>query len=86
MRDTSCQLGIHSIHSRIALLMIGWGVTTIVIGQIKNFEGLIAMRVILGVFEAGLFPGTIYCLTFWYKPNERTVRAALIAASNTIGQ
>lgn len=28
-------------------------------GLVKTFEGLIAMRVLLGFFEAGLFPGTL---------------------------
>jgi MFS family permease len=27
-------------------------------GLINSFEGLVAMRVLLGLFEAGLFPGT----------------------------
>lgn len=26
-------------------------------GLVNNFEGLVAMRVLLGLFEAGLFPG-----------------------------
>lgn len=66
--------------------MLGWGLTTVILGQVKNFAGLVVIRVLLGAFEAGLFPGMIYCLTFWYKPNERTLRVALIAASNTIGE
>lgn len=28
-------------------------------GLVNNFEGLVAMRVLLGLFEAGLFPGMI---------------------------
>ncbi len=37
--------------------MILWGISTIGMGLVNNFEGLIAMRVLLGLFEAGLFPG-----------------------------
>jgi hypothetical protein len=33
------------------------GIATMGQGLIKNFGGLVAMRIILGVFEAGLFPG-----------------------------
>ena len=66
--------------------MLGWGVTSIVLGFMKTFAGIAVMRFILGAFEAGVFPGTIYCLTFWYRPEERAVRAAIIAASNTIGR
>jgi len=32
------------------------GLGTIGQGMIKNFEGLVAMRVVVGLFEAGLFP------------------------------
>ena len=37
--------------------MILWGIATVGMGLVNNFEGLIAMRVLLGLFEAGLFPG-----------------------------
>lgn len=36
------------------------------------------------VLEAGLFPGFIYFLTFWYRNSERSLRAALILASATL--
>ncbi|CAL1702610.1 unnamed protein product [Somion occarium] len=39
-----------------------------------------AMTMILG-----LFPGIIYCLTFWYKPEERALRVAFILACATLG-
>ena len=41
-----------------SLIMIFWGIATIGMGLVNNFEGLIAMRVLLGFFEAGLSPGT----------------------------
>ena len=41
----------------LSLIMILWGIATVGMGLVKNFEGLIALRVVLGFFEAGLFPG-----------------------------
>ncbi|KAH7627835.1 major facilitator superfamily domain-containing protein [Sordaria sp. MPI-SDFR-AT-0083] len=41
-------------------------------------------RFILGASEAGLFPGLVYYLTFWYKSDERSVRVASILASATL--
>jgi MFS family permease len=70
---------------RIAFLMVGWGICTMALGAVKNFAGLIAVRFLLGAFEAGLFPGIIYCLTFWYKPDERALRAAFIVGCATLG-
>jgi hypothetical protein len=34
----------------------GTGIATIGQGLVKSFEGLVAMRVLVGIFEAGLFP------------------------------
>jgi len=34
-----------------------WGVTMIVFGFIKNWTDLVYLRLILGIFEAGFFPG-----------------------------
>ncbi|CDO74469.1 hypothetical protein BN946_scf184979.g24 [Trametes cinnabarina] len=69
----------------LAFLMFMWGVMTMITAACKNFAALVALRFLLGVFEAGLFPGIVYCLTFWYKPNERAVRIALIVACATLG-
>jgi MFS family permease len=33
------------------------GIATIGQGLIKGFNGIVGMRFILGIFEAGLFPG-----------------------------
>jgi len=69
----------------IAVLMLGWGAMTMVIGAVHNFAGLVVVRFLLGAFEAGLFPGMVYCLTFWYKKDERALRIALFAACATLG-
>ena len=65
--------------------MLGWGVMTMVLGAVHSFAPLVVVRFLLGAFEAGLFPGMIYCLTFWYKQDERALRAALILACATLG-
>ncbi|RPD74212.1 MFS general substrate transporter [Lentinus tigrinus ALCF2SS1-7] len=68
-----------------AFLMVTWGVMTMLIAATRNYAGLIVTRFLLGTFEAGLFPGIVYCLTFWYKPNERAIRIALVLAGATLG-
>ncbi|KAF5391084.1 hypothetical protein D9757_003136 [Collybiopsis confluens] len=69
----------------IAFLMFSWGVMTICLGAATSFGSLAAVRFLLGMFEAGLFPGLVYFLTFWYKPNERAMRIACILACATLG-
>lgn len=68
-----------------AFLMLVWGAMTMLIAATRNYGGLIATRFLLGAFEAGLFPGLVYCLTFWYKPNERALRVGIILAGATLG-
>ncbi|EKM51124.1 uncharacterized protein PHACADRAFT_263116 [Phanerochaete carnosa HHB-10118-sp] len=68
----------------IAFLMVGWGLMTMVMGAVKNFAALVTVRLLLGAFEAGLFPGIVYCLTFWYKQDERALRIAFIVGCATL--
>ncbi|KAL1744287.1 major facilitator superfamily domain-containing protein [Schizophyllum fasciatum] len=68
----------------IAFLMFAWGSVTIGLGGVQSYASLAVVRLLLGIFEAGLFPGLVYYLTFWYRPEERSLRVALILASATL--
>ena len=68
----------------IAILMFTWGACTMCLAACHTFSQILAVRWFLGVAEAGLFPGLVYYLTFWYKHNERSLRVALILASATL--
>lgn len=68
----------------IAILMGSWGICTVCLGFCRTFSQVMAVRWILGMAEAGLFPGLIYYLTFWYRHKERSLRVALILASATL--
>lgn len=35
-------------------------------GFVKNWSQLAALRVVLGVLEAGFFPSCVYLLSTWY--------------------
>jgi hypothetical protein len=47
--------------------MVLWGITMTLMGLSFNFGGLAAARWWLGVFEAGLFPGISYYLSWFVK-------------------
>ncbi|KAG2025316.1 hypothetical protein GB937_003079 [Aspergillus fischeri] len=68
----------------IAFLMLSWGACTMGLGGTHNFAQVTGLRFLLGVMEAGLFPGLVYYLTFWYRHSERSIRVALILASATL--
>lgn len=68
----------------ISFLMFSWGALTIGLGGVHSYASVTVVRFLLGVFEAGLFPGLVFYLTFWYKTEERSIRVAFILASATL--
>lgn len=50
----------------LAGLCMAWGSVMIGMGFTHNWAALAACRVILGLFEAGFFPGCVYLLSTWY--------------------
>ncbi|KAK8088553.1 hypothetical protein PG997_003514 [Apiospora hydei] len=68
----------------LAIIMFLWGAITIGLGGTKTYAEVTVVRFLLGAAEAGLFPGLVYYLTFWYKSDERSVRVAIILASATL--
>jgi MFS family permease len=65
-------------------LMFFWGIMMTVQGLVHNYGGLLGMRWMLGVFEAGLFPGVNYYLSCWYKRKEFGIRAALFFSAASV--
>jgi MFS family permease len=61
----------------IARIMISWGLVTMCLAATHGAGSLYALRFMLGVAEAGFFPGVIFYLTFWY-PRHRLGQAYLI--------
>ncbi|QIW97106.1 hypothetical protein AMS68_002624 [Peltaster fructicola] len=58
-------------------ITILWGVTMICFGFVKTWEQMIPLRLVLGIFEAGFFPGCAYLLSCWYTRYELQKRNAV---------
>ncbi|PGH03461.1 hypothetical protein GX51_04035 [Blastomyces parvus] len=54
----------------ISCIVFTWGVCLIGFGLCKNWGQLTALRALLGILEAGFFPGTVYLLSTWYSRYE----------------
>lgn len=61
----------------IARIMISWGVVSAAMMLVRGPLSFFALRFILGVAEAGFFPGIVLYLTYWV-PNAR--RSGALAA------
>ncbi|KAL1960550.1 hypothetical protein VTO42DRAFT_7129 [Malbranchea cinnamomea] len=47
-----------------------WGVVMIGMGFANKWTDILAMRVLLGIFEAGFYPGCVFLLSCWYMRFE----------------
>ncbi|KAH9169899.1 MFS general substrate transporter [Lactarius sanguifluus] len=65
-------------------LMLLWGIMMTVQGLVHNYGGLLTMRWMLGMMEAGLFPGVAYYLSCWYKRSEYGIRAAIFFSAASV--
>ncbi|KAJ5414582.1 pantothenate transporter [Penicillium cosmopolitanum] len=61
-----------------ARIMISWGIVLCCHAAVTNRQGLYAVRFFLGLFEAGLWPGILVQLCYWYRPDEIAPRIVLV--------
>ena len=64
----------------IARIMISWGLVSSAMMFVRSAQGFYTLRFVLGVAEAGFFPGIIFYLMRWFPARER---ARTIAAFMT---
>lgn len=82
---------LHRVGARvwIARIMITWGVISGAMIFVDSAAMFYVMRFLLGVAEAGFFPGVILYLTYWFPSNRRGKITALfmtaVALSGVIG-
>src|SRR5262245_49580442 len=50
----------------IARIMVTWGIIAVAMAFVKGPQSFYTLRFLLGVAEAGFFPGMLYFLTFWF--------------------
>jgi ACS family tartrate transporter-like MFS transporter len=61
----------------IARIMIGWGIASMGMVFVRGVSSFYAARIILGIAEAGFFPGVVLYLTYWIPSAERARTGAL---------
>lgn len=50
----------------LSFIVVAWGAVMVGMGFVHTFETMAAMRVLLGILEAGFFPSCVYLLSTWY--------------------
>lgn len=72
-----------------ARIMITWGIVTIALAYTQNAVMFYILRFLLGVAEAGFFPGVLFLLTLWFPKDYRGRMVGLFmifsALANAVG-
>jgi len=61
----------------IARILIIWGFVTVITAWANSANHLYMLRFLLGVAEAGFFPGVILYVTYWFRSKDRAKAIAL---------
>ena len=65
-------------------LMFIWGIVNMCMGFVHSYGALVALRFLLGVFEAGVLPGIIYVTSMYYKRHEYQKRMSFFFCSTVV--
>lgn len=68
----------------IARILLSWGVVATLTGFAQSASQLYILRFVLGIAEAGFFPGMILYLTYWFRQREQARAIALFMAASPL--
>ncbi|KAB8242054.1 major facilitator superfamily domain-containing protein [Aspergillus flavus] len=68
-------------HQWAAITVLSWGIVATCQAAVQNWEGLMALRFLLGMSEAAFGPGTPYLLSFFYRRHELGFRCGLFVSA-----
>ncbi|MFC0359898.1 MFS transporter [Kytococcus schroeteri] len=77
--EVPSNLALHRFGARrwLARIIVSWGVLASLMAFVPGAGWLYVLRFLLGVAEAGFFPGIILYLTYWFPARERARATAL---------
>ena len=65
----------------LARIIISWGILATLTGFIENSTHFYIIRFLLGMAEAGFFPGVIVYLSHWFRSQDRAKTVAMFMAA-----
>src|SRR5215467_4913188 len=74
---------LHKIGARIwiARILVSWGIVAMLTGLVTTPTHLYILRFLLGVAEAGYFPGILLYLTYWFRQRQLAHAFAVFLAA-----
>lgn len=65
----------------MARILLTWGAVSMLTAFVQTAGQLYLLRFLLGVAEAGFFPGIIIYLTYWFRKKEQATTIAMFTAA-----
>ncbi|KAJ5098387.1 hypothetical protein N7532_005388 [Penicillium argentinense] len=59
-------------------VMCAWAIVSTCTGAVQNYQGLLALRFVLGFVEAPFFPGALFLFSSWYTKKELAARISIL--------
>jgi MFS family permease len=80
-------LAAHKFGARrwFARILLTWGLLTVALGFTMSGSLFAAVRFLVGVAEAGAYPGIIFYLTLWFPKRYRVQAVALLTIGSPLG-
>lgn len=67
-----------------AFITFSFGLITLCTAFVTNWKQMIALRILLGMAMAGIYPGLSYLISTWYTREEQQLRFALLQCGEVI--
>lgn len=74
-----------NIRVGFAVSLTWWSIAQALTGLAGGWQSLAGFRAVLGIGEAGNFPGAIKTVSQWFPPKERTVATGIINIGSGVG-
>jgi D-galactonate transporter len=77
---------LHKVGARVWIcrVIVTWGIISALTALVRTPVQFYTARLLLGVAEAGFFPGMILYLTYWFPAHRRAAMVALLMAGNPV--
>jgi D-galactonate transporter len=84
--EVPSNLLLHRLGARrwIARIMVTWAVISAATAWVTSPTMFYALRFLLGIAEAGFFPGLVLYLTYWFPSHRRGKMVAFLMAGNPV--
>ncbi|KAL4991465.1 major facilitator superfamily domain-containing protein [Aspergillus falconensis] len=68
----------------MAGFMMAWAIVSTLTCLVKDYHGMLACRLVLGIVEAPFYPGALFMISLFYNRKEATTRMAVLYTGNML--